>query len=67
MSQSTPSTAVAPAVNTAGMVGHCAVRFQLMGDRAIDDQPTAAKIAQLDEVVGKSIADGGSRPRGWEP
>lgn len=48
----------APAINVAGLVGHCAVRFYVMGERAVDEQPTPAEIARMAEVVGQSVRDG---------
>ena len=48
-----------PALNVAGMVGHCAVRFYVMGERAVEEQATAQERAQMAEVVAKSI-DGGA-------
>jgi N-acyl-D-aspartate/D-glutamate deacylase len=50
--------AQAPAINVAGLVGHCAVRFYVMGERAVDGQPTPAEVAQLAEVVEQSVRDG---------
>ncbi len=47
-----------PAINATGLVGHSAVRLYVMGDRAIDEQPTAAEIAEMADVVGESIAAG---------
>ena len=48
----------APAINLAGLVGHCAVRFYVMGERAVDDQPTAAELDEMADVVGQSVRDG---------
>ena len=48
-----------PALNVAGMVGHCAVRFYVMGERAVEEQATPQERAQMAEVVAKSI-DGGA-------
>ena len=48
----------APAINLAGLVGHCAVRFYVMGDRAVDEQPTEAELEEMAEVVGQSVRDG---------
>jgi N-acyl-D-amino-acid deacylase len=48
----------APAINVAGLVGHCAVRFYVMGERAVDDQPTPAEIARIAEVVGQAVSEG---------
>ncbi len=50
--------AKAPAINVAGLVGHCAVRFYVMGERAVDDQPTPAEIARIAEVVGQAVSEG---------
>ncbi|MGB0620358.1 MAG: N-acyl-D-amino-acid deacylase family protein [Myxococcota bacterium] len=47
-----------PAINVAGLVGHCAVRFYVMGDRAVDEQPTEAEITRMAEVVAESIRGG---------
>lgn len=47
-----------PAINVTGLVGHCAVRFYVMGDRAVDEQPTEAEIEKMAEVVGQSVRDG---------
>ena len=48
-----------PALNVAGMVGHCAVRFYVMGERAVEEQATAEERAQMADVVAKSM-DGGA-------
>jgi N-acyl-D-aspartate/D-glutamate deacylase len=47
-----------PGINVAGLVGHCAVRYYVMGDRAVDETPTAAELERMAEVVGESIRDG---------
>ncbi len=47
-----------PAINLAGLVGHCAVRYYVMGERAVDEQPTEAELARMAEVVGESIEEG---------
>jgi N-acyl-D-aspartate/D-glutamate deacylase len=48
-----------PALNVAGLVGHCAVRFYVMGERAVEEQATEAELNQMAEVVGRAI-DGGA-------
>ena len=50
--------AKAPAINVAGLVGHCAVRFYVMGERAVDEQPTDAEMDRMAEVVGESVRQG---------
>lgn len=49
---------LAPAINVGGMVGHCAVRFYVMGERAVDEQPTGKEIARMAEVVAESVKAG---------
>ena len=48
----------APAINVAGLVGHCAVRYYVMGERAVDEQPTEKELAQMAEVVAQAIREG---------
>lgn len=50
--------ASAPAINVAGLVGHCAVRYYVMGERAVDEQPTGAELSRMAEVVGEAIDEG---------
>ena len=47
-----------PAVNVAGMVGHCAVRFYVMGERAVEEQATEDELKQMADIVGHSIDRG---------
>jgi|TARA_B110000259_G_scaffold188451_1_gene247609 N-acyl-D-amino-acid deacylase len=47
-----------PAVNVAGLVGHCALRYYVMGARGVDEQPNAAELEQMAEIVEQSIKDG---------
>ncbi len=47
-----------PAINVAGLVGHCASRFYVMGERAIEEDPTDDEIRQIAELVGNSVKDG---------
>ena len=47
-----------PAVNIAGMVGHCAVRFYVMGERAVEEQATDDELREMADVVGHSIDRG---------
>lgn len=47
-----------PVINVGGLVGHCAVRFYVMGDRAVDEQPTEEELAQMAAIVGQSISEG---------
>ncbi len=47
-----------PAINIIGLVGHCASRFYVMGERAVDGQPTEDEIRQIAELVGNSVKEG---------
>ena len=47
-----------PGINVAGMVGHCAVRFYVMGERAVEEQATEAERRRMAEIVGESIDRG---------
>ena len=47
-----------PAINLAGMVGHCAIRTYVMGERGVDEEPTDDEIQQMAELVGKSVSEG---------
>ena len=46
------------AVNVAGMVGHAAVRYYVMGDRSFADDATADEVEEMKSIVEKSIEDG---------
>lgn len=47
-----------PAINVAGLVGHSAVRYYVMGDRAVKGQPTAQERRQMADLVAQSIDAG---------
>ncbi|MCZ6855236.1 MAG: amidohydrolase family protein, partial [Gammaproteobacteria bacterium] len=47
-----------PGINVAGMVGHCAVRYYVMGERAVEEQATYAERRQMAEIVGEAIDAG---------
>ena len=48
-----------PALNVVGMVGHCALRYHVMGERAIsDEQATPAELARMREIAAESIEGG---------
>ena len=47
-----------PAINVAGMVGHCAVRFFVMGERAVEEQASDEERREMAEVVADSIDRG---------
>ncbi|MBL7488211.1 amidohydrolase family protein [Frankia sp. AgB1.9] len=46
-------------VNVGGLVGHCALRYYVMGERALDDAPAGADdLAEMAAVVGAAIDAG---------
>lgn len=47
-----------PAINLAGLVGHSAVRFYVMGERAVSDQPNATEVDAIARLVRESVRDG---------
>jgi len=48
-----------PALNVVGMVGHCALRYHVMGERSIDDAPaTPAELDRMRAVAEESVAGG---------
>ena len=47
-----------PAINLAGLVGHCASRFYVMGERAVDEDPTPEEIEAIARLIGDSIKQG---------
>ena len=47
-----------PAINTVGLIGHCAVRPYVMGERGIADESTADDRATMADVVAAAHADG---------
>lgn len=50
---------LAPALNVVGMVGHCAVRYHVMGERSLTDEaPSADELARMRDVVAESVAGG---------
>ena len=48
-----------PALNIVGLVGHCAVRYHVMGERSLTDEaPTDTEHAEMAEIAGQAVADG---------
>ena len=47
-----------PAINVIGLVGHCASRFYVMGERAIEEDPTEDEIRRIAALAGASVRDG---------
>ena len=49
---------LAPVVNVGGLVGHCALRYYVMGERGVEEQPTPEELERMADVVGQSVKDG---------
>ncbi|MCH7742847.1 MAG: amidohydrolase family protein [Proteobacteria bacterium] len=49
---------LATAVNVAGLVGHCAVRYYVMGERAVEEQATTEEKQEMAKIVGQAIDNG---------
>ncbi len=47
-----------PGINIAGLVGHSAVRFYVMGERAVEEQATPDERRRMADVVASSIDRG---------
>jgi N-acyl-D-amino-acid deacylase len=48
-----------PALNIVGMVGHCAVRYHVMGDRSLSaEPPTARELNWMRDIAEESVAGG---------
>ncbi|MEO6123664.1 MAG: amidohydrolase family protein [Ilumatobacteraceae bacterium] len=48
-----------PAINVVGMVGHCAVRYNVMGERSLGDTPaTPDELNQMRDIAEESVAGG---------
>ena len=49
---------LAPAINVAGLVGHCALRFYVMGERAVEEQATPADRHEMASIAQAAVKDG---------
>jgi N-acyl-D-aspartate/D-glutamate deacylase len=47
-----------PSINICGLVGHCATRFYIMGERAVEEPATDDEIRQIAELAGQSVKEG---------
>jgi N-acyl-D-aspartate/D-glutamate deacylase len=47
-----------PGINLAGLVGHSAVRYYVMGDRSFAEQASEAETRQMAEIVGQALDAG---------
>ena len=46
------------AINIAGLVGHSAIRYYVMGERSFDDQATDEEKQQMADIVARSLEHG---------
>ena len=47
-----------PAINIAGLIGHCALRFYVMGERGVEEDATPEDSARMAEIVERAVLDG---------
>ena len=47
-----------PAINVIGLVGHCALRFYVMGERAVEEDASEDEIRQMAALVERSVQEG---------
>ena len=47
-----------PSINICGLVGHCATRFYVMGERAVEEPATDDEIRQIAKLAGQSVKEG---------
>lgn len=47
-----------PAINVAGMVGHSALRWYVMGERSVEGESTPDEKAEMARIIGRAMDDG---------
>ena len=47
-----------PAINVCGLVGHCATRFYVMGERAVEEPASQDEIRAIAALAGQSVKEG---------
>ena len=50
--------ALGPSINVCGLVGHCATRFYVMGERAVEEPATEDEIRAMAALAGQSVKEG---------
>ena len=50
--------ALGPSINVCGLVGHCATRFYVMGERAVEEPATEDEIRAMAVLAGQSVKEG---------
>jgi N-acyl-D-aspartate/D-glutamate deacylase len=49
---------MAPGINLCGLVGHSALRFYVMGERAVEEQASADERQRMAQIAGEAVARG---------
>ena len=49
---------IRPGINVAGLVGHSALRYYVMGERSFDEQPTEAELAHMCALLDRAMQRG---------
>lgn len=47
-----------PSINIGGLIGHCALRYYVMGERGVAEQATEDEKQQMAEIAGQAVRDG---------
>ena len=50
--------ALGPSINICGLVGHCATRFYVMGERAVEEPATEDEVRQIAALAAQSVKEG---------
>lgn len=50
--------AIRPGVNIAGLVGHSALRYYVMGERSFDEQPTSEELERMCAILDRAMQKG---------
>ncbi|MFK7915017.1 MAG: amidohydrolase family protein [Pseudomonadales bacterium] len=48
------------AINVGGLIGHCALRYYVMGERGVAEQATAKERAEMAQIAAQAVRDGAS-------
>ena len=50
--------ALGPSINICGLAGHCAIRFYVMGERAVEEPATEDEVMQIAALAGRCVKEG---------
>ena len=45
-------------INVGGLIGHCALRYYVMGERGVADEATSKERAEMADIAGQAVRDG---------